>query len=215
MRSNRKIINRRSKDVAENDFYGTPRWATLALFNSGHLKIPGEGYVWEPACGCGHMSDVIDEMLPNAVWNTDLIDRGYQQETGFHQVATGDFLDSAERKRVAPPGELAAIITNPPFSLAAEFAKAGLTYRVPMALLCRLSWLEGQRRYDQLFALTPPNKVLLFIRRVAFIRNGVEKMATGVAAHAWMLWDADYAHKATTLHWLTGSENAERPTTTT
>ena len=48
------------------DFFPTPLWATRALFRHvlPALGIEAVGRVWEPACGQGHMAEVITE-LPN------------------------------------------------------------------------------------------------------------------------------------------------------
>ena len=94
----------------ENDFYATDP-QTLKLFLYEFLKdnsLDGKD-ILEPACGEGHISKTLKEMLPNCeILSTDLIDRGYGQ--GGIDFLTYDY------KRT-----FNTVITNPPFSLAKEF----------------------------------------------------------------------------------------------
>lgn len=62
----------------ENDFYATNP-ETLKLFLYEFWKDNSfEGDILEPACGQGHISETLKEMLPNFnITSTDLIDRGY------------------------------------------------------------------------------------------------------------------------------------------
>jgi len=63
------------------DFYATPAWVTEALL--AHIKLRGP--VWEPCCGTGAMSRVI-EAAGYQVHSTDIADRGYGQ-TGVNFLA--------------------------------------------------------------------------------------------------------------------------------
>ena len=58
----------------ENDYYATPPESTQALLNVLELN----GSILEPACGEGHISEVLRNNYPNSeIVSTDLIDRGY------------------------------------------------------------------------------------------------------------------------------------------
>ncbi len=80
-----------------NDFYPTPDYATEALMNREFFSQK----IWEPACGDGAISNVLERRGFNTV-STDLIDYGFGQPNV-------DFL--MEQKLLATD-----IITNPPFS---------------------------------------------------------------------------------------------------
>ena len=54
------------------EFYPTPPEATRALLSVEHF----EGDIWEPACGDGAISKVLEE-AGYSVISTDLINRGY------------------------------------------------------------------------------------------------------------------------------------------
>lgn len=62
----------------ELDFYPTPKNVTIALMNflkENDILSPDQK-VWEPACGNGAMSKVI-ETYGNTVISSDIIDSGY------------------------------------------------------------------------------------------------------------------------------------------
>src|SRR3546814_8432653 len=70
-KSNRSIVGQ-SAGRPRDDFYPSPRSATLALLSVERF----EGTIWEPACGNGAISRVLEEQGHEVV-STDLIDRGY------------------------------------------------------------------------------------------------------------------------------------------
>src|SRR5690349_6768441 len=81
----------------ERDCYETPEWVTEALIKHIPKRVKS---VWEPACGSGRMSSVLEQVF-SQVYATD--------------IAMGrDFL-KVERNNCW------AIITNPPYNLATEF----------------------------------------------------------------------------------------------
>ena len=110
------------------DFYRTPEASTRALLRVEALPRR----VWEPACGDGAISRVL-EAAGHGVLSTDRVERGYGE-------AGRDFL----MERVPTDR---AILTNPPFALADPFALHALRLGAPMVcLFMRLAWLEGIAR---------------------------------------------------------------------
>ncbi len=97
------------------DYFPTPPWATRALFR--HV-LPAMGVeaidnVWEPACGEGHMAEVVAEFVNGQVVASDVFDYGMGQ-------TPVDFL--IEPMLIKPDW----VITNPPFNLLCEFALRAL-----------------------------------------------------------------------------------------
>lgn len=168
----------------KDDFYPTPPAATRALLRA----VTFSGLIWEPACGDGAISKVL-EAEGHEVLSTDLVDRGYG-------TARRDFLFDAQS--IVPN-----IITNPPFKYANEFARRALDLTTgKVAFLCRLAWLEGLERRE-LFTQTPLAKVLVFSNRIPMNRNGdpLGKSAGGMIAFAWFVWE--HAHVGEpTIGWL-------------
>lgn len=167
-----------------DDFYPTPPRATLALLAAETF----EGGIWEPACGDGAISKVL-EAAGHIVTSSDLIERGYG-------TARVDFL--LDYQTTADN-----IITNPPFKFAQEFAEHALrrSHR-KVAMLCRLGWLEGLAR-QKMFQSTPLRRVHVFSGRVPMLRNGEAMMAGGggMIAFAWFVWEHGFTGKPE-LGWI-------------
>lgn len=149
------------------DYYPTPGWATRALFV--HVKPGITGQVWEPACGGGHMLNVIKEYHSSAI-GTDI---------------QHDGLDFITRK----PLECDWIITNPPYNIGAAFVKRALDVaNVGVAIFVRYSFLEGQARYAELYSKNPPTKISQFTERVALVEGHVSKTAGSAVPYVWLIW---------------------------
>lgn len=173
---------KRFADLDGPDFFPTPEWATFALIDNEKF----EGEIWEPACGDGAMSRVL-EQTGQKVRSTDLHSRGF----GKGGV---DFLKATK--------PVANIVTNPPYNAAEGFVKIGtqLAQR-KFALLLRLAFLEGGNRYRTIFTKTPPSRVWVFSERITFYPAGATVKGTGTTAYAWFVWDAD-APKRTEMKWF-------------
>ena len=173
---------KRFADLDGPDFFPTPAWATHALIDNEEFR----GDIWEPACGDGAMSEVL-ETTGNRVISSDLYHREYGE--GDH-----DFLESWRR---APN-----IVTNPPFNAAEGFVKSGVQRSErKFALLLRLAFLEGANRQRTIFTDAPPARVWVFSERITFYPAGAVQKGTGTTAYAWFVWDKD-AQGGTELKWL-------------
>lgn len=154
------------------DFYRTPEIATTKLLNVEEFDVN----VLEPACGDGAISTILKKQN-YTVQSQDLYDYGYG-EPGR------DFLTYNQ--------PWPAIITNPPYNLAKEFVMHSLRLTEPdwgkVALLLRLSFLEGQER-KSLFENSPLKKVYVFSKRITFTRPGDTAKYSGMMAYAWYVWD--------------------------
>ncbi|KKQ10207.1 MAG: hypothetical protein US20_C0002G0008 [Candidatus Pacebacteria bacterium GW2011_GWF1_36_5] len=133
--------------------------------------------IWECACGDGVMAEIIQKYNKYVIC-TDLYDYGYG-EFGI------DFLKT--EKRLAN-----TIITNPPFKLAEQFIIHAYEIGInTMALLLKLSFLEGQKR-KKLFSVLPPKEILVFSKRLTMTRNGEPSRNGGMIAFAWYIWEFGY-----------------------
>lgn len=173
---------KRFADLDGPDFFPTPEWATQALIDNEKF----EGDIWEPACGDGSMSRVL-EATGQKVISTDLYDRGYGD-------AGVNFLD--------PDRVVDNIVTNPPYNAAEGFVQSGLkASRKKFALLLRLAFLEGGNRYRTIFSKTPPARIWVFSERITFYPAGAVQKGTGTTAYAWFVWDKD-APRQTEMRWF-------------
>lgn len=165
----------------ESDFYPTPPHATRALVAAEHLYGP----IWEPACGDGAISDILLES--NAVISTDLHDRGYGQ-SGVDFIKTDSL--------IAP-----TIVTNPPYRHAQEFIHHAINLGAEKhCWLLRLAFLEGKRRYEELFSAHPPSRVFVFSKRLTIWRGDEAPTGNGTTAYAWFVWDKNTTE--TKVKWI-------------
>jgi len=181
--------NHCSEEREENDFYATPPCATKALLKyckENNINI-FDRTILEPACGKGHIADVlIEEGLDIIAF--DIIDRDYQ-----HQKDKIDFFMYDDDVNYN-------IITNPPYKFAKEFIEHSLDIVKPNCYICmllKITFLEGKGRYE-MFKNNPPYKVLIFSNRVNCSKQGdFEKDSEygGAVGYAWYIWKKGYTGK--------------------
>lgn len=161
-----------------DDFYATPAEAVRALLAIEGAYLPAR--LWEPACGDGAI------VLPLraagfSVHASDLVNRGCpDSEAGV------DFL-----MPFPVPADIGGIVTNPPFKSAVEFVEKSLSIAPYVAMLLRLSFLEGVQRKPW-FESGPLARIHVSSRRLPMMhRGGWEREKAGSAiAFAWFVWDA-------------------------
>jgi hypothetical protein len=159
------------------DLYATPPIAVEALLAS--VKLPH--WIWEPAAGRGAIVNVLREH-GHACIASDIVDFGFP----LHFVA--DFL--ATKK--APVG-CQTILTNPPYRLAAEFARHALDLVPQVYLLCRLAFLESKGRTD-ILEHRGLARVLPFRERLPMMhRDGWNgPRASSAIPFGWFVWNRDH-----------------------
>lgn len=165
------------------DLYETPPEATRALLAVESLP----GWIWEPACGRGAIVRVL-RAAGRDVFATDLNDWETPDQDG-----RWDFL--AGRPVPHPFG---AIVTNPPYRLAAQFVRRALELAPLVAMLMRLGFLEAEGRRDILEGAG--------LARVHVFRNRLPMMhrdgwagprASSAMAFAWFVWERGHQGPAT------------------
>lgn len=182
--------NHSDKEREEHNFYATDPIAVDKLYATGELTCKN---IWECACGEGDLSKRLED-FGYTVKSTDLIDRGYG-ESGVDFLAQTKVFNGD-------------ILTNPPYKYAMDFALKGLDlvedgHKVFMFL--KLTFLEGKKRFDELFSKYPPKKIYVFSQRVLCAKNGdFEGMKAGggsAVAYAWYVWEKGYTGD-TIIKWI-------------
>src|ERR1043166_6603069 len=172
------VMARRREPPDALDYFPTPPWATRALFRHvlPSISIDAIGRAWEPACGEGHMAEVIAEFTRSQVTASDIYQYGYG-------TATHDFLHDVALTTAD------WIITNPPFSVACEFTLRALDLAADgVATLVRTQWIEGLGRYEKLFRDRPPTLYAPFVERVPMVKGRWDPDASTATAYAWFVW---------------------------
>ena len=84
------------------------------------------------------------------------------------------------------------VITNPPYNLAFEFVQKALSEaKVGVAMFLRATFLEGNKRYKELYKDNPPSTVGIFTRRVGLKKNVVDVKAGSAVMYAWIVWEKE------------------------
>lgn len=177
------VMARRVEARDSLDDFPTPPWATRALLEFGPDALGEPGTVREPCAGRGHMVRALGEYFgPENVEASDIHDYG----AGF---PVRDYLAGP------PPAPVDWTITNPPFRLAERIARRALaTSTRGVALLVRTAFLEGCRRYERLFALTPPGEVMQFVERVPMLKGRLDPRGSTATAYCWLVWVREGEH---------------------
>jgi len=185
----------RGSTVEPNEFYETPAWCVHRLLDrigprisdtddSSHLTL------LEPAIGSGAIVRAVDQWL-NANgyvsemphwFGFDVSDVAQSCESDRVAVTVRSFLDpwSLDDKLIVRYCDFS--ITNPPFSLALDMARAAMQVAPVVIQLSRIGWLGSNDRADWLRANTP--SVYLLPDRPSFVGKG----RTDSDYYAWMVW---------------------------
>lgn len=163
---------------AKLQFFPTPPWATRAFLAAARIDLTGAA-VWEPFCGAGHMSAVLEEAGAD-VHSTDVYPHGYGEVGSFVGGAlAGDVASSPWPER----GDW--VISNPAFSLAVEAFERGLEEARNVAMLLRTQWLESEERF-RLFS-RERFEVWVYSERVPMIEFAWDPAASSMTSYAWFV----------------------------
>lgn len=193
------VMQRRVEAHNSLDDFPTPPWATRALCEWIKANV-NEDLCYdscrEPAANRGHMVKPLSEYFAT-VYAADVHDYG----AGF---AVEDYLFGPL------PTPVDWTITNPPFRLAEQFIERALESSDCVAVIVRAAFLEGQGRFERLFAKNPPSYVLQFTERVVMHKGKLSPDGSTATAYAWLVW-ADRAAD-TKLRWIAPCrKRLERP----
>jgi hypothetical protein len=149
------------------DYYPTPPDATVALME--FLKLE-PCFIWEPACGDGSMSKVL-ESYGHTVCSSDI-------QQNCYGIGGCDFL-------TVEPMDVDAIITNPPFNQSQAFIERSLKMANVVAMLLKSQYWHARKRLE-LFEQHPPAWVLPLTWRPDFL--GGEKGGAPTMEVHWTVW---------------------------
>jgi hypothetical protein len=177
--------NHTVKEREQYDYYATEPKALELLLEKEHF-FP---YVWECACGEGHLSEVLKNN-GYKVKSSDLVDRGYEgtEIIDFLKISKEEVKNDFSRD----------IITNPPYKYAKEFVEHALEISMDgtkIAMFLKVQFLEGKARRE-LFDKHPPKRIYVASSRLLCAKNGeFEKMRQGggsAVAYAWFIWEKGF-----------------------
>ncbi len=180
----RAIMGSRHEAPDSLDYFPTPPWATRALIEHVLPQVGRRGdcrrqTAWEPACGEGHIAEVLCEYF-RAVFATDIHDYGYGH------FRDRDFLEV----KTLVGGSFDWIITNPPFG---ELGEAFVLNAIRLAssgvaMFMRVQWLDTIGRYERIFRDQPPTLIAFFAERVPLCKGRWDPDGDTATAYMWLVW---------------------------
>ena len=180
------VMQRRVEPPDSLDDFPTPPWATRALCE----RINCSGLtVREPAANRGHMVKPLSEYF-TSVEASDIHDYGVGYPVRDYLFGDHDNVDWT--------------ITNPPFCLAVPFIETALkTSTEGVAIIVRSAFLEGIKRYNELYKINPPSKILQFSERVVMHKGKLTATGSTATAYCWIIWHKNWdSSKPTTFDWI-------------
>lgn len=175
----RSIMGSRQEPDDSLDYFPTPPWATRALIERvlpAH-NIAMRGGIREPACGEGHIAEVLREYCRD-VFASDIFDYGYGGEVVDYLKTDLNFGSDW-------------VVTNPPFGDAAlEFVDLALMQaRIGVAMFFRSQWaVEGLERFNRIFSRRPPTICAFFVERVNLCKGRWDPDGSTATAYCWLVW---------------------------
>lgn len=180
---------RTGKDIERvaHDLYPTPAGATRQVISKERELLTPEREIWEPACGHGHITGVLEQETDCDIVSSDLVNYGFGE--------VEDFLETERQTNI--------IFTNPPFSLAEEFIRKGLEVAdTAIIILARLGFLVSLRRGRGLWVEHPPSRIWVHSGGLPYWKEEHGWKRGGAFDHAWFVWDKTEESESTSLGWL-------------
>ena len=183
---------KRDKSKDYSDLYNTPEIALDKLMDFANLDKYQN--ILEPCNGIGKISKYLKSLGYNV----------YTNELYEHNNIITNFKDDF----LAPLEDVNfnlvnydVIVTNPPYKLAKEFVLRGFEVAREQYLLLRLSFLEGQKRYQELFSKKHLKGVYIFTARIS-CSEGIEETPTANSVtYCWLHFDREFVGQPT-LYWI-------------
>lgn len=188
-----RVMNgdRNNPDRAFADYYTTDPAAVEEFLKKTPFFF-SYGDVWEPACGCGNISMVLEKHF-DKVYSSDLFDRGYG-------VCGVDFL-----KTDHVPGNTRYIITNPPYALCDQFILHAMDILPDggyyIALL-NINYLAGIKRYQEIYSKYYLHYVFVYRHRINCYKNNENTGHSSPVNYAWFCFKKSKDIGTTSIHWL-------------
>lgn len=192
------VMNRRHESRNSLDDFPTPPWAARALCKYVlHRFIPDGALknmtVWEPACNRGFLIKGLQDYF-SSIHATDIIDYGWKGQSAVQDFL---FIDREYMK------EVDWIITNPPFRLAEQFIKQSFMFsNFGCAMFVRTSFLEGVKRFHDLFSQFPPDVIAQFSERVPLIKGRYDPKASTATSYCWLVWSSRISNNKQQFIWI-------------
>jgi hypothetical protein len=192
-------------EVADFEFYPTPRETVLALIDSPLLALPGGTWI-EPCAGSGRINSTVNSRRDDVAWLLCEIDERHRPALDLTLrdddvlLPFGDFV-----LREWPYRRADVCLMNPPFSHALAFVEVAMKRARTVVMLQRIAWMCPARA--PWLRLHAPD-VYAVPKRPSFTGNG----ATDMAEYAWFVWpEGEHDRRLGRVAMLDPAEAAVQP----
>lgn len=169
------------------DLYPTPVDGTESLIPALKAMRRPDGApvkrIWEPACGDGRLARVLE-------WHGfDVIATDLREYPGYGMGGLDFLRETPQDKWGLDVGEIDAIVTNPPFSLAEEFIRRAHLFTPNVAMLLKQTYWNVGGRSQGLWFDHMPDLELKLTWRLAFLAG--ERGNSPLMDCMWVVWTGD------------------------
>lgn len=201
---------KRNEATSSNDLFITPKEALDAIWRQIKIDIACVDSPFtkllEPCMGLGDIAKYMHDNSDNftSITTNELYPCEDESKLLIKNTYSCDFLDDdSELSKYKNCFDI--IVTNAPYNKAMEFVLKGFEYAPIQWHFLRLSFLEGQKRYEELFKLKHLSDVYIFTYRVSCDKGYNREITANSVSYAWYRFDKNYSDNPR-LHWLTKGE---------
>ena len=198
--------DKKHKERDQLDYYATPTQEVKNILQTLNINLQ-DCSILEPCIGGGHLMEGIIQYLSEnnqtaALIGTDIKDRGYKNNIVNSLQYNLDFFN--DDYETILPMDIDYIIMNPPYSTIEPFVMKALSIaNKGVIMLGRLQFLEGEKRFKNIFKENPPSDVYVYVDRIVCYKNGdVKQKMASAQAYAWFYWDKKRNSKDTFVYFL-------------
>lgn len=188
---------KRDEKQSSNDLFITPKEALDAIWPHILEDLDETTDVLDPCSGLGDISNWIKYHTSANIIANELYICPDKNKLVYEPEYSEDFL--AEINHLP---SVDVILANPPYNKAMEFVLKGFEHAPIQWHFLRLSFLEGQKRYEELFRLNKLSDVYIFTYRVSCDKGYDREETANSVCYAWYRFD-HYHNGPPKLHWLT------------
>lgn len=201
-----------NKEREALDYYATPTVEVRNILDTLGYDFSGMT-ILEPCVGGGHMAQAIyDYVVENKQCGVKLIgsdvkDRGFRDDNWSlsygHDFLGDDYpFDSAD-----------IIVMNPPYAILEPFMIRALEIaKKKLVVLGRIQAVEGEGRYEKIYADNPPTDLYQYVDRIQCWRDGTEPEGSSAQGYMWLVWDFENkpADGCPRFHWIRRDDKKEK-----
>lgn len=176
----------RGLDRIANDNYPTPAWAVYRFLEKAiQRNIPIGGHALEPCAGDGAIIKAVGSWFkPRLHWTA--IEIRSECRNTLCEVAQLVHIEDFFGLSPAFRGAYDLVLSNPPFSQAADIIRHAFDWSPWVVMLLRLNFMGSKERHSWLSTNTPDIYVLP--NRPPFAVNKHGKVSTDSCEYGWFVW---------------------------